>query len=135
VGVDTSLAMLEQARALASKTVVDLDLRHADMRDLRVEEQADLIYCPFRALLHLPTWADRRRTFERVARSLSNTTAASTCSLPVALVCDPRHQLSPQRQGPRRLSRARSLYVPHCYERELSTICAISTKLTVGLTP
>jgi hypothetical protein len=28
------------------------------------------IYCPFRALLHLPTWADRRRTFERVAASL-----------------------------------------------------------------
>jgi hypothetical protein len=28
------------------------------------------VYCPFRALLHLPTWADRRRTFERVAASL-----------------------------------------------------------------
>ena len=27
-------------------------------------------YCPFRALLHLPCWADRRRTFERVAASL-----------------------------------------------------------------
>src|SRR4029077_963780 len=33
-------------------------------------EPAGLIYCPFRALLHLPTWADRRRTFERVAASL-----------------------------------------------------------------
>src|SRR5680860_1276400 len=33
-------------------------------------EQAALIYCPFRALLHLPTWADRRRTFERVTASL-----------------------------------------------------------------
>ncbi len=54
VGVDTSLAMLEQARARAAKAGVDLDLRHADMRDLRVEEQAALIYCPFRALLHLP---------------------------------------------------------------------------------
>jgi hypothetical protein len=32
--------------------------------------QAALIYCPFRALPHLPTWADRRRTFERVAASL-----------------------------------------------------------------
>jgi hypothetical protein len=29
-----------------------------------------LIYCPFRGLLHLPTWADRRRTFERVAALL-----------------------------------------------------------------
>ena len=35
-----------------------------------LDEPAGLIYCPFRALLHLPTWADRRRTFERVAASL-----------------------------------------------------------------
>jgi hypothetical protein len=35
------------------------------MRELTPEEPASLIYCPFRALLHLPTWADRRRTFER----------------------------------------------------------------------
>jgi hypothetical protein len=40
------------------------------MRDLELNEPAALIYCPFRALLHLPTWADRRRTFERVAASL-----------------------------------------------------------------
>ena len=40
------------------------------MRDLALDEPAALIYCPFRALLHLPTWADRRRTFERVAASL-----------------------------------------------------------------
>ena len=41
-----------------------------DMRDLALDEPAALVYCPFRALLHLPTWADRRRTFERVAASL-----------------------------------------------------------------
>ena len=40
------------------------------MRDLALDEPAALVYCPFRALLHLPTWADRRRTFERVAASL-----------------------------------------------------------------
>ena len=40
------------------------------MRDLALGEPAGLTYCPFRALLHLPTWADRRRTFERVAASL-----------------------------------------------------------------
>ena len=40
------------------------------MRDLRLDEPAALVYCPFRALLHLPTWADRRRVFERVAASL-----------------------------------------------------------------
>src|SRR5690349_12097406 len=40
------------------------------MRDLELEELAALVYCPFRALLHLPTWADRRQTFERVAASV-----------------------------------------------------------------
>ena len=40
------------------------------MRELSLEEPAGLVYCPFRSLLHLPTWADRRRTFERVAAAL-----------------------------------------------------------------
>ncbi|HEX8862897.1 MAG TPA: class I SAM-dependent methyltransferase [Actinomycetes bacterium] len=70
IGIDTSPAMLAQARARAAEAGVGLDLREADMRDLALEEPAALIYCPFRALLHLPTWADRRRTFERVAASL-----------------------------------------------------------------
>jgi SAM-dependent methyltransferase len=70
VGIDSSPAMLEQARARAGEAGVELDLREGDMRDLELEEQAALIYCPFRALLHLATWAERRRTFERVAGSL-----------------------------------------------------------------
>jgi ubiquinone/menaquinone biosynthesis C-methylase UbiE len=70
VGIDTSPAMLEQARTRAAEAGVDLDLREGDMRDLELEEPASLIYCPFRALLHLPTWSDRRRTFERVAAGL-----------------------------------------------------------------
>jgi SAM-dependent methyltransferase len=70
VGIDSSPAMLEQARARAIEADVELDLREGDMRDLALAEPAALIYCPFRALLHLPTWADRRRTFERVAASL-----------------------------------------------------------------
>jgi SAM-dependent methyltransferase len=70
IGIDSSPAMLEQARARATQAGVALDLREGDMRDLAVEQPAALIYCPFRALLHLPTWADRRRTFERVATSL-----------------------------------------------------------------
>ena len=70
IGIDTSPAMLEQARTNAAEAGVTLDLREGDMRDLMLEEPAALIYCPFRALLHLPTWADRRRTFERVAASL-----------------------------------------------------------------
>ena len=57
-------------RERAVEAGVELDLREGDMRDLTLDEQAALIYCPFRALLHLPTWADRRRTFERVAAAL-----------------------------------------------------------------
>lgn len=70
IGIDSSPSMLEQARARAAEAGVELDLREGDMRDLMLEEPAALIYCPFRALLHLPTWADRRQTFERVASSL-----------------------------------------------------------------
>jgi len=70
VGIDSSPSMLAQARARAAEAGVELDLRESDMRELELEEPAALIYCPFRALLHLPTWADRRRTFERVAASL-----------------------------------------------------------------
>lgn len=70
IGLDTSPSMLEQARVNAAEAGVVLDLRLADMRDLVLDEQAALIYCPARALLHLATWADRRRTFERVAASL-----------------------------------------------------------------
>ena len=70
IGIDSSPAMLEQARVRAAAAGVQLDLREGDMRDLALDEPAALIYCPFRALLHLPTWADRRRTFERVAASL-----------------------------------------------------------------
>jgi len=70
IGIDTSPAMLAQARDNAEKAGIELELREGDMRDLTLDEPASLIYCPFRALLHLPTWADRRRTFERVAASL-----------------------------------------------------------------
>src|SRR5713226_2139345 len=70
IGIDSSPAMLAQARAQAAEAGVELDLREGDMRDLALDEPAALIYCPFRALLHLPTWADRRRTFERAAAAL-----------------------------------------------------------------
>src|SRR5580658_1745592 len=70
IGIDSSPAMLAQARAGAAAAGGRLDLREGDRRDLALDEAAALIYCPFRALLHLPTWADRRRTFERVAAAL-----------------------------------------------------------------
>jgi ubiquinone/menaquinone biosynthesis C-methylase UbiE len=69
-GIDSSPAMLEQARIRSKEEGVELVLHEGDMRDLSLDEPAALIYCPFRGLLHLPTWADRRRTFERVAASL-----------------------------------------------------------------
>jgi SAM-dependent methyltransferase len=66
IGIDSSPAMLEQARARDA----DLDLRLGDMRDFELQEPAALVYCPFRSLLHLPTWHDRRSTFEHVAAAL-----------------------------------------------------------------
>ena len=70
LGIDTSPAMLAQARERAAAAGVELELREGDMRDLELDQPAGLVYCPFRGLLHLPTWADRRRVFERVAASL-----------------------------------------------------------------
>jgi len=70
VGIDLSKSMLDQAQARGAIAGVQLDLREGDMRDFELDEQAALIYCPFRALFHLPTWTDRRSTFERVAASL-----------------------------------------------------------------
>jgi SAM-dependent methyltransferase len=70
IGIDTSPTMLAHGRERAASAGVELDLREGDMRDLALDEPAGLVYCPARALLHLPTWADRRRTFERVAASL-----------------------------------------------------------------
>ena len=70
IGIDLSPVMLEQARERAAAAGVELELRLGDMRDLELDEPAELVYCPFRALLHLPTWADRRRVFERVHASL-----------------------------------------------------------------
>ena len=70
LGIDSSPAMLAQARERAAAAGVDLELREGDMRELELEEPAGLIYVPARSLGHLPTWADRRRVFERAYTSL-----------------------------------------------------------------
>ena len=70
IGIDLSPAMLEHAREHAVEAGIELELHELDMRDLDYVEVSDLVICPYRALLHLPTWADRRRVFERVARAL-----------------------------------------------------------------
>src|SRR5216110_3522092 len=70
LGIDSSPAMLEIARERAAEAGVELELRQQDMRELALSERAALIYCPFRAMLHLPTWRDKRIVFERVAAAL-----------------------------------------------------------------
>jgi SAM-dependent methyltransferase len=70
IGIDASPAMLAQARIRASEEGVELDLREGDMREFQLDEPAALIYSPGLSLLHLPTWADRRRCFEQIAASL-----------------------------------------------------------------
>ena len=68
IGIDLSPAMLAVARERAAGLPVEL--REGDMRDLELEEPVELVICPFRALMHLATWQDKRRVFERVAASL-----------------------------------------------------------------
>jgi len=99
IGIDSSPSMLEQARVRSVEAGVELDLRQGDIRDLVVDEPAALIYCPFRSLLHLPTWADRRRTFERVAAALRPggrfAWNAFSFDHAIAAAADGRHQEQP----------------------------------------
>lgn len=68
VGIDRSPEMLSVGRERSRGLPVEL--REGDMRELALAEPVELVICPFRALLHLPTWADKRRVFERVAAAL-----------------------------------------------------------------
>ena len=70
VGIDKSPAMLAHARERVAQAGADVELREADMREFELDEPGGLVYCPFRSLGHLATWADRRRVFERVHASL-----------------------------------------------------------------
>jgi SAM-dependent methyltransferase len=60
--------MLEIARERSAG--LPLELRLGDVRELELEEPAALIYVPFRSLLHLHGWQEKRQVFERVAASL-----------------------------------------------------------------
>jgi SAM-dependent methyltransferase len=68
LGIDSSPAMLEIARERSAG--LPLELRLGDVRDLQLDEPAALIYVPFRSLLHLHGWHEKRQVFERVAASL-----------------------------------------------------------------
>jgi SAM-dependent methyltransferase len=71
LGIDASPQMLELARERVAAAGVDVELRLEDMRTFTPPEQpAGLVYCPFRTLNHVPTWADRRAVFERAAAAL-----------------------------------------------------------------
>jgi ubiquinone/menaquinone biosynthesis C-methylase UbiE len=70
LGFDLSPPMLAIARERVAEAGVDVELHEQDMRDFALDEPAALVYCPFRALLHMSNWADRRRVFERVAAAL-----------------------------------------------------------------
>jgi len=68
IGIDSSPAMLEIARERS--VGLPLDLRLDDVRRFELEAPAALIYVPFRSLLHLHGWQEKRQVFERVASSL-----------------------------------------------------------------
>jgi SAM-dependent methyltransferase len=68
LGIDSSQAMLDIARERSAGLA--LELRLGDVRELQLDEPAALIYVPFRSLLHLHGWHEKRQVFERVAASL-----------------------------------------------------------------
>jgi SAM-dependent methyltransferase len=68
IGLDRSPAMLAVGRERAGD--LPIDFREGDFRDFAVDEPVELVICPFRALMHAPTWADKRRVFESAAAAL-----------------------------------------------------------------
>src|SRR6478752_7615549 len=67
IGIDRSPRMLAVARERSAGLPVEL--REGDMRELSLDEPVDLVICPFRSLIHLQTWADKRRVFEQIGRA------------------------------------------------------------------
>jgi SAM-dependent methyltransferase len=72
IGVDDSEGMLELCRARAEETGVSdlLELRLGDLRRPPVQETVRLVTCPFRALLHLRSDAERLDALRAVYRLL-----------------------------------------------------------------
>ena len=69
-GLDSSAAMLDVCRRKVAKLAEDLQARitlsEADMRDFSFDERFGLIYCPFRAFLHLMTPEDQITALRRI---------------------------------------------------------------------
>jgi len=72
IGIDDSEAMLEVCRARAEEAGVSdlVELRLGDLRIPPVPELVPLVTCPFRALLHLESDAERLDTLRAVYRLL-----------------------------------------------------------------
>lgn len=68
IGIDRSPAMLAVGRERAGD--LPIEFREGDFREFTVEQPAELVICPARALMHAPTWHDKRRVFESVAAAL-----------------------------------------------------------------
>ena len=68
IGIDRSPAMLAVGRERAGD--LPIEFQQGDFRDFALEEPVELVICPFRALGHAPTWADKRRVFESVSAAL-----------------------------------------------------------------
>jgi SAM-dependent methyltransferase len=68
IGVDSSEGMLAVCAAQAREAGVAerLDLRQGDLRAPPVTERVQLVTCPFRAFLHLPSDEDRRQALDAV---------------------------------------------------------------------
>jgi SAM-dependent methyltransferase len=73
IGVDDSPRMLEVCRQRAEAAGVSalVDLRLGDLREPPVDEHVNLVACPFRAYLHLPDDAERRRALAAARRVLA----------------------------------------------------------------
>jgi SAM-dependent methyltransferase len=71
IGVDSSPAMLEIARAAADEAGVSerIHLRLGDLREPPVQERVRLVICPFRSLLHMET-EDEKLQALHAARAL-----------------------------------------------------------------
>jgi ubiquinone/menaquinone biosynthesis C-methylase UbiE len=72
IGVDSSPAMLDVARAAAAKAGVSdlVDLHLGDLREPPVAERVPLVICPFRSLLHMETEREKLRALEAAHRLL-----------------------------------------------------------------
>jgi SAM-dependent methyltransferase len=72
IGIDWSAQMLDVCRRRADEEGVteDLDLRVGDFRRPPVPERVELVICPFRSFMHLPSDTDRRKALGAVHRML-----------------------------------------------------------------